>query len=107
MFIILVLLIALAAIFYLANDPSALKKLKELSAQPGGKDTKVKSTSMPVKTGKGQTSTKTALVREDTTQHSKSKKKHPEGARTSPTAEELRKQAENLNATTPNTAIPA
>uniref|UniRef100_A0A0K0DW32 RIC3 domain-containing protein n=1 Tax=Strongyloides stercoralis TaxID=6248 RepID=A0A0K0DW32_STRER len=106
MFIILVLLIILGAIYYLANDPSTLKKIKELSAQPTGKDVKVdRSASLTVKNGRKENSTRTAVL--DATQRSqiKSSRTSPKEVGPSPSTEALKKEVENIEATTPNTAV--
>uniref|UniRef100_A0AC35TVU3 DUF4115 domain-containing protein n=1 Tax=Rhabditophanes sp. KR3021 TaxID=114890 RepID=A0AC35TVU3_9BILA len=39
MFVIILLLLAIGAIFYLANDPSAIRKIKEYGGTPGPNDT--------------------------------------------------------------------
>lgn len=109
MFIILVLLITLGAIYYLANDPSTLKKLRELSAQPTGKDAKVdKLESLPVRSSRKEHSTRTALL-EDTQKSQKmlSSRSNPREVGPSASTEALKREVENIEATTPNTAIHA
>uniref|UniRef100_A0A0N5BRC5 Secreted protein n=1 Tax=Strongyloides papillosus TaxID=174720 RepID=A0A0N5BRC5_STREA len=102
MFLIIVLLIILGAIYCLANDPSTLKKLRELSAQPAGNDTKVNTSNrLPVRSIRKETSTRTALLEET----QKSKRTDAPEAAPSASTEALKKEVENIDATTPNTAI--